>query len=144
MLSTSSPTVSTAALTAPTLMTTTKTSYPTTNPLMSKEKGKNAAKPGERAPWLEGLGKEAFSKGNFTRAIDYYKEALQLDPHSPKLHQDLGLALFEGGRLEEAIEHFTEALKLNSNNTSARENLEMVLAKQKELKLKSTSAPATN
>ena len=144
MLSTSSPTVSTAALTAPTLTTTTKTSYPTTNPLMSKEKGKNVAKPKERAPWLEDLGKEAFSKGNFARAIDYYKEALQLDPRSPELHQDLGLALFKGGRLEEAVEHFTEALKLDPGNTSARENLEMVLAKQKELKLKSTPTPATN
>ncbi len=111
---------------------------------MSKEKGKNVAKPKERAPWLEDLGKEAFSKGNFARAIDYYKEALQLDPRSPELHQDLGLALFKGGRLEEAVEHFTEALKLDPGNTSARENLEMVLAKQKELKLKSTPTPATN
>ena len=77
------------------------------------------------------MGKEAMRHGKPSKAIDYYKEALQHEPDSAELYNNLGLALLKAGRLEEAKAHFTEAVRLNPKDTSVRTNLEMVLSKMK-------------
>ena len=66
-----------------------------------------------------------------SKAIDYYKEALQHEPRSAEIYRNLGLALLAADKLGEAKDYLTEAVRLNPDDKSARDNLEMVLSKIK-------------
>ena len=60
--------------------------------------------------WLGGFLvwiRQRFAKGCYELAL-----ALQLDPHSPIIHTDMGLALFHSGRRQEALLEFRAALEL--------------------------------
>ena len=55
----------------------------------------------------------SFKRGDWTKAIGQFQEALKTQPGHASAHINLGNALFQEGRLDEAIGQFQEALKIN-------------------------------
>jgi spermidine synthase len=84
----------------------------------------------DRFASLSYLGSLYNLKGRASKAINYYQEALQIDPYSAVTHGNLGVALTKEGRPDEAISHFFEALRINPEYTKAHYNLGFVLAMQ--------------
>ncbi|WP_414516509.1 tetratricopeptide repeat protein [Nostoc sp. PCC 9305] len=54
--------------------------------------------------------------GNFKKAINYYRQAIALDPNLPETYYNLGNILQEEGQWSEAIASYGQALKLNPLN----------------------------
>ena len=77
------------------------------------------------------LGKAAISKGELSKALDYYAEALKMDPGSAELRTGMGLVLARQGKISDAITYFSEALKINPADKVARENLDLLQAELK-------------
>jgi len=67
-------------------------------------------------------GVELARKGDFTRALEEFQQAAELDPRNPKVHNILGVALSQLGRLTDANEAFNHALALSPNFYPARKN----------------------
>lgn len=67
-------------------------------------------------------GVELARNGNFTRALEEFQRAAELDPGNPKVHNMLGVALSQLGRLTDANEAFNRALALSPNFYPARKN----------------------
>jgi tetratricopeptide (TPR) repeat protein len=68
---------------------------------------------------VEGFRRDAslsIVNGEFDKAVELLRRALERDPQSAASHLDLGIALLKGGRAAEAVEHLTAA--------AARENTE--------------------
>ncbi len=63
------------------------------------------------------LGAPASSRGpeRFAEAIEYFRKAVQLDPHSAKPSHSLAVALLEAGKLDEAAAQAEKALHFNYN-----------------------------
>ena len=77
------------------------------------------------------LGKAAISKGELSKALDYYAEALKMDPGSAELRTGMGLVLARQGKISDAITYFSEALKINPADKVARENIDLLQAELK-------------
>ena len=73
------------------------------------------------------LARDFFERGQYPDAIREIREAIQLNPGFPDLHQQLGLALSMSGERELAVDEFRRALHLNPNYVEARLNLAIVL-----------------
>lgn len=78
-------------------------------------------------------GNIALSKKSFQEAIDYYQEALKLDPSNAIMkrniavaHNNWALYLASRQQKEEAIEHWKQCLKVDPGFTSARNNLKVM------------------
>jgi tetratricopeptide (TPR) repeat protein len=79
----------------------------------------------------ERAGKRA-GEGNYRKAVDIYKHALELDPGLLRARRDLAMAYVELGEFDEAKNHLVEVLRLNpkdawswvvlANHYSKREN----------------------
>ncbi|MEH2289744.1 glycosyltransferase [Nostoc sp.] len=54
--------------------------------------------------------------GDFKKAINYYRQAIALDPNLPELYYSLGNSLQEEAQWSEAIASYEQALKLNPLN----------------------------
>ena len=67
-------------------------------------------------PWVE-----------LDEAIDYCRQAVNLDPSSAGAHADLGHTLMSKGRLDESLLHFQRACRLDPSNARTRSNLGTVL-----------------
>ena len=68
------------------------------------------------------LGSAWFKKGDHTRAIDAYTEALRLDPTDVQAYIDRGGAYGAAGRLDAAFADLDKALKLHPNAATAYYN----------------------
>ena len=82
-----------------------------------------------RAVLYQGLGCCAGHEGLLDRAVAASQKALDLDPVSQDLVNDLGWSLFEAGRLEEAEEVLLRAAAMDPSDDLARENLRLCQAK---------------
>jgi predicted O-linked N-acetylglucosamine transferase (SPINDLY family) len=61
-------------------------------------------------------------------AVESYKKALQINPGSPEVHNNLGVTLHALGRFDEAIECYRTAQQINSRHVEAHNNLGITLA----------------
>ncbi|MFO7728922.1 MAG: tetratricopeptide repeat protein [Desulfonatronovibrio sp.] len=66
-------------------------------------------------------------QGLFDKAVEASQRALELEPDSQELVNDLGWSLFEAGRLDEAREVLMRAVDMNPLDELARENLRVCL-----------------
>jgi tetratricopeptide (TPR) repeat protein len=82
-----------------------------------------------RAVLYQGLGCCAGHEGLFGRAVAASQKALDLDPVSQDLANDLGWSLVEADRLEEAEEVLLRAAAMDPSDDLARENLRLCQAK---------------
>ena len=83
----------------------------------------------DRAVLYQGLGCCAAHEGLFDKAVAASQKALDLDPVSQDLTNDLGWSLFEAGRLEEAEEVLLRAVAMDPSDDLARENVRLCQAK---------------
>ncbi len=56
-------------------------------------------------------GEEAYAKGDFFGAQEFYTQALKKHPDDPRLHYNAGTAAYKNNLLDDAAASFTEALK---------------------------------
>ena len=56
-------------------------------------------------------GEEAFARGDYLQASEYYRQKLEKSPDDPKLLYNYGTAAFKNNMFDDAIEAFTKALK---------------------------------
>jgi Flp pilus assembly protein TadD len=84
----------------------------------------------DRFASLSYLGSLYNFKGRASKAINYYQEALQIDPQSAVTHGNLGIALAKQGRLDEAISHFSEALRIDPHSAVTHRNIAIALTKR--------------
>jgi tetratricopeptide (TPR) repeat protein len=77
-----------------------------------------------------------WNKGRFNSAIDYLKEAVDLDPNSQRAKDaltmsliNLGAIILDSGDARQAIVDFNEAIKISPNNVSAYLGLAAALLK---------------
>jgi protein O-GlcNAc transferase len=61
--------------------------------------------------------------GNFNKALEYYKIALDINPKSDEAMTNMGVTLVNLGEIYSAIENYQKAIKININNMSAYGNL---------------------
>ncbi len=81
----------------------------------------------EYAAWLGILRDES---GQWTAGEAAHRQALELDPASDYIHNNLGYNLLMQGKNAEAAAEFREALKRNPASQVARNNLAMALARE--------------
>ena len=64
-------------------------------------------------------------RGAGGQAIDYYQQALKLDPEQPVIHFNLGSLYLELEKADDAVRHLEKAVKLRANYTKAWQNLSL-------------------
>jgi len=70
-----------------------------------------------------------FSMAEFEKAIDCYRNAVELDPSYFDAWHALGMAYLRAGRIQEAIEAGKRAVELNPNDMLAHTSLSMYYMK---------------
>ena len=75
-------------------------------------KKKLAAEPENPRAWHE-IGTVEREAGNFSKAVEYFKKAVELDDKFVEAWQSLGACLSKLGELDKAIEAFTKAIVIN-------------------------------
>jgi tetratricopeptide (TPR) repeat protein len=73
---------------------------------------------------------EAQQQGDFTTAVQEYRQLLQIQPDLPDARANLGAALVHLGRFDEAITEYRAALKSDPNNSAIRLNLALAYYKK--------------
>lgn len=79
---------------------------------------------------LHGLGQLDFAKGNYHRALDYFRKAVQLTPADDAVRNDMGLVYMHLRRLQDARFQLLTALELNQANPQPVDNLLTLLLYQ--------------
>lgn len=74
-----------------------------------------------------GRGNEAYNEDQFDRAIDLYRQALEL-AESTALHYNLANTFYRNGQIGPAILHYEKALALDPANPDVHRNLSFVRA----------------
>jgi len=69
-------------------------------------------------------------KGQFAKAIEFYRKAIALNPKLFKAHFNLAFALDKVKQYNEAIKHYTEAIEIEPNNAYAYYNRGIALDRQ--------------
>lgn len=64
------------------------------------------------------LGIFYYQKKNYTQALDYYKQAIQLSPDDAVLYENLGLCYEDSGQWDEAKKAYETAAEISPNSTS--------------------------
>ena len=72
--------------------------------------------------------------GKAERAIYHLKEAVDLDPKSPRVHEVLGLALEKTGEIEKADKHFKKMVHYGKSYTRGRSNYGSYLMRRGDFK----------
>jgi Flp pilus assembly protein TadD len=73
--------------------------------------------------------------GNFSKAIELFRQILPLRPQSPALHSDLALALKGIGDIKGALKHLKKAIALDSNYAPSHLLIANLYTKLKRCKL---------
>jgi Tfp pilus assembly protein PilF len=79
-------------------------------------------------------------EGVHDEAVAAAERALQLEPDSQQLVNDLGWCLFEAGRLEEAVKMLEQAVSMDPSDELARENLRFCKASSAKPRKKTRSS----
>lgn len=82
---------------------------------------------------------KAYSEGNFTEAIELYKQSIEADGVSSAIYYNLGNAYYKADSMARAVIAYERSLKLDPTNDNARENLEFVRTKLVDAQGESTS-----
>ena len=64
-------------------------------------------------------GREQLSRGNFTGAVRFYQQAIQIEPDFADVHLSLGHAYIKLDKPQDAIKAFKEAIRLNPDMDEA-------------------------
>jgi len=76
---------------------------------------------------------ELMKKGEYDKAIAYYRLALSMDPKFVKAYVNIGVLLKAKGKLNDAIYNFEKAIKIEPKEASAYSNLGNIYWMQREL-----------
>ena len=71
-------------------------------------------------------------QGRLDKAINYFSEALRLNPEFAEAHNNLGVVLARLGKFEDAGVHFREALRIKPGYVHAKNNLNKILMIQQQ------------
>nr|WP_294777193.1 tetratricopeptide repeat protein [uncultured Flavobacterium sp.] len=80
------------------------------------------------------LGLEVSKKGEFEKAIDYYKKALVFDAEFAFAYDNMGICYRRLNRFDEAIEAYEKSLKIDPNGLMPLQNLGITYVYKKEFK----------
>lgn len=79
---------------------------------------------GEDAGGLFRQGEEAFSRGEYEKAIEFYEKAIKVDPNYAQAYNNLGLAYQAvNAKPSEIVWYFKTAVAIDPNNAQAYDNL---------------------
>jgi Flp pilus assembly protein TadD len=82
--------------------------------------------PTEEPPFAEDYfiqGNEFSQNGDFEKAVEEYRQALELEPNTVDVLSNLGVAYYNLGQLDEAIEQYSKALELAPEDADIHSNL---------------------
>ncbi|MBW2028481.1 MAG: DUF2723 domain-containing protein [Deltaproteobacteria bacterium] len=65
-----------------------------------------------------------YKMGEYRKAAEYFRKALELEPKKPSYLKNLGLALYRMGRVEEALDAFKESIDLNEDQPELKAFME--------------------
>lgn len=71
-------------------------------------------------------------QGDFDKAVEYDRRAVDADPDNPQLWNNLGWDLFQAGRIDEAEETYRQCVDLDARRASAWFNLARIAARRGE------------
>jgi len=80
-----------------------------------------------RENWWLITGCDMLASGNFSLAVEIYKEVLRLNPKSVQAWVNKGISFGKLGKLQEAIKCFDKAIEINSKDEFAWENKGIIL-----------------
>ena len=78
--------------------------------------------PAEIAQGLMRRADDLVLQGQYTEALDLYREAIDLDPYSSQIWNRLGITQMKVGRFPDAVESFQKALDIDPYYTAAWKN----------------------
>jgi len=81
---------------------------------------------------------DAQQRGDFSVAVENYRELLKIQPNSVPALANLGAALSHLGRFDEAVSEYRKALKLDTGNGAIRLNLALAFYKKGDFQNAST------
>jgi serine/threonine-protein kinase len=87
----------------------------------------------ENSGWINNIGVGYLNAGRGAEAVDYYREAVRLNPDQAVSHLNLGFLLDSQGKPGEAIPEFREAIRLKHDEGKARRGLGVALTNQGQL-----------
>jgi tetratricopeptide (TPR) repeat protein len=64
--------------------------------------------------YLKGL--NVSRSGNWLRALQYFRQCLEIDPDFSQAHYEIGTLYYKNGHWEQALSHLTRAVELNGQN----------------------------
>jgi len=79
------------------------------------------------------MGDLFLGRGDFDKAIFFFRKAIALNPRDELAHNNLGVALSKSGRTDEAMVEFRVAMDINPNYSSAHINLGNYLTRKGQL-----------
>ena len=68
-------------------------------------------------------GVSLLGQNRLEESIEYFEQAIKINPNQASAHNNLGIALARLGQLDRAIEHFKIAIRLRPDNPPYRQNL---------------------
>ncbi len=86
-----------------------------------------AGAPADPAPRVE-LGNVYFDAERYTEAVEWYEQALRLEPGDANVSTDLGVAYYYTDRPDKAIEQFEQSLRIDPKHTKTMLNMGIVKA----------------
>ncbi len=66
------------------------------------------------------IGMDAYRKGLYTKAVEYFQKAVEADPTDWQAYQEMGDAYSKSGDKEDALDAYEKSLKLHPDNPSLR------------------------
>lgn len=78
----------------------------------------------DAAMYLERIAAEAYSKRDFTEAVEALNRLVALDPFSPRIREMRAMANVDGKKFSEAVKDFDDCLRLLDNSADSNENID--------------------
>jgi len=85
----------------------------------------------ETANELVTKGNQAFIAKRYDDAIDFYKQAIAVNPRSIDAHYDLAISYEKKGMLDESIEAYKHVIKIDPTHAQAHNNLGIIYENKK-------------